>query len=306
MTQIVANGIALEFDLFGKPGQPIVLVIGGFLDIYEQWSDELCRLTDDAGFTTLRFDTRDCGRSARVTGGGTAVLQRTSATLARGAKPPPPPYTLHDLAADALALMDALGIDTAHVIGFSMGGNVAQILAAEHPRRVASMICLQATSRAPDLPRLPTAAVEVVAALAQAYESHHEAEQRVIRLLNLGDGSIHKRTAQEKRGWAQRLISVGYHPDGVSRQILAVIGTPFDMALLERIHVPTTVIQSRDDIFAPVEHGIDLARRIPHARLKIIEGAGHGLPKSLVPILGEAILDHLEWAINSKSSTGAQ
>lgn len=282
MERIETNGVSLAFEMIGPETGEVILAITGVIDTLLHWHPGLCWRLADAGYRTLRYDSRDCGRS----------------TWLEGAPCPDdaPPYTLSDLAKDAVGLLDALGIAKANVVGFSMGGCVAQVMAIEHPGRVQSLVPLMSTSRAADLPpRHPDVARQGITRAAPL-TNHAQAVERLIAMLAVSDGSRYARTAEEKAMWADQLVARGYNPPGVERHVSALRASPSYLQRLGAIRVPTTVIHADEDKYFSREHGEDLARRIPGARLAVIEGAGHAISNDLVPALAALLIDHLAWS----------
>lgn len=285
MGRVATNGIELEYEFIGPEHGEVVLAITGVIETLHHWPSGLCWRLADAGYRTLRYDARDCGRSTWL-----------EATVNAADPDAIPPYTLNDLAQDAIGLLDALSITRAHIVGFSAGGCLAQILAARHPERLSSLIVLNSTSRAPGLPPRSAEALQNGGAWAEVGSSHGEAVARIIPTLGQSDGTIYRRTPEEKQLWVDLLIAQGYNPAGVSRYKLAMQKSPPHHDLLGGIQAPTTIIHAAEDKTFSLEHGEDLACRIPGARLRAIEGAAHGLPVSLTPRLADLMIDHLAWS----------
>ena len=292
MGRAATNGIELEYEFIGPEQGEVVLAITGVIETLHHWPSGLCWRLADSGYRTLRYDARDCGRST--------WLEATGVPTGPDAIPP---YTLDDLAQDAIGLLDKLGITRAHLVGFSAGGCVAQILAARHPERLSSLIVFNSTSRAPGLPGRSPDALQNGGAWAQAGGSHQEAVDRIIPTLDQSDGTVYWRAPEEKQLWVDLLVARGYNPAGVARYRLAMQKSPPHHDLLGRIQAPTTIIHATEDKSFALEHGEDLARRIPGARLRAIEGAGHGMPVSLTPHLAELFIDHLNWSKRHPGST---
>ncbi|MBM3540412.1 MAG: alpha/beta hydrolase [Alphaproteobacteria bacterium] len=275
MARARVGRIDLAYDLTGPEDGEVVLVVSGLIDTLQHWPAGMVWRLAEAGYRTLRYDTRDCGQSTWLSGTGLV-------------------YTLDDLADDALDLLDALGIARAHVIGFSMGGCVAQIMAAKAPDRVASLVPFMSTSRAPGLP--PVQRSDFKPTTADPFKDGADAEARLQALLRHSDGSVHARSADEKRIWIDQLLARGYNPAGVARQSTAMRESAPHHERLAAIRAPTTVIQTEEDKYFNRAHGEDLARRVPGARLEVIPGAGHAFSLSLVPIVADLIRAHLSRA----------
>jgi pimeloyl-ACP methyl ester carboxylesterase len=256
MAQISANGIMLEVEAQGDPsGLPLVLIRGLGSQMI-QWPPAMIAALVAAGCHVVTFDNRDAGLSQKFDDG--------------------PSYTLADMAADTVGMMDALGLSRAHVLGMSMGGMIAQIMALEHADRLLSATIVMSSSRAPDLPE---ASAEVRAALVSSAPSGARAD---VIAHELATGRLWQSPA-----WpfddAERAEMIGrcwdrcYCPDGVARQYRAIEASTPDLARNEAITVPTLVIHGTEDTLLPPEHGRDIAARVPKARLIEIDGMGHDL-----------------------------
>lgn len=276
MACLRVGNVDLAYELSGPPRGEVAFVVSGLIDTIHHWPGGLIWRLADSGYRTLRFDTRDCGRSTWLNG-----REHAGQTA----------YSLSDLAADAAGLLEGLGIACAHVVGVSMGGCIAQILAAQRPALVRSLVPLFSTSRAPGLP--PIGHPTVTPGPADPVKDGRDAEARLQAVLAHSDGSLHARSADEKRAWIDLLLARGYNPEGVGRQAAALRESPPHYDMLSAIRAPTTVIQAEEDKYFGRAHGEDLARRIPGARLEVIAGAGHAVSLSLLPILGELLLAHL-------------
>jgi pimeloyl-ACP methyl ester carboxylesterase len=266
MARVSANGITLEVERHGdRDGEPLILLRGLGSQLI-QWPPLLIARFVEAGFHVLAFDNRDAGLSQKFNGG--------------------PAYTLSDMAADTVGLLDALGIDRAHAFGMSMGGMILQIMALEHPERLKSATMVMSSSRAPYLPK---ASPEVQAALLSSAPSGARAD---VIAHGLATGRL-----WQSPGWpfdhTDRAEMIGrcwdrcYCPDGVARQFAAIEASAPDLARIEEIAVPTLVVHGVQDSLLPVEHGRDIARRIPGARLVEIDGMGHDLEGALAGIVAD-------------------
>jgi pimeloyl-ACP methyl ester carboxylesterase len=235
----------------------------------------------------VRFDNRDVGLSTKFE---TAAPVNISAAFARamiGARVEAP-YTLDDMAADAIGLMDALSIERAHLVGASMGGMIAQILAAKRPSRTRSLVSIMSSSGDPSLPPgKPEAATALLAPRARDgdREGIIERGMNVYRVIGSpGEAELRRKI--------ELATDRSYYPAGVERQMMAILASGSRANVLGGIRSPTLVIHGADDPLVPVEAGKDTARRIPGAALKIVPGMGHDLAPGLVPILAGAIADH--------------
>lgn len=283
MTQIAANGITLEYDMFGATGAEPVLLISGLGVQMTRWTVPFCTMLAAEGFRVIRFDNRDAGLSTRLDG----VPVPDLGAFARGERPAVP-YTLHDMAADALGLLDALGIGRAHVAGRSMGGMIAQILAARHPGRVLSLTTIMSSTGNPALPASPAAMAVLMrpapdpARDRDGYLDHGVAVARALA----SPGSPFDEAAQRAQALAE--LQRAYNPAGFGRQIAAIAATGDLRPLLKDVAAPTLVIHGAGDPLIPPACGRDIAANIAGARLTMIDGMGHDLPHAVYPAVIEA------------------
>ena len=207
-------------------------------------------------------------------------------------KPINSPYTLNDMAADTIGLMDVLGISRAHIVGASMGGMIAQIIAAHHQDRTKSLTSVMSSSGDP---KLPPATAEAMAGLLAPRPRIEDREKVILHGMNVyrAIGSPGFPTpARELRAKVERAFERSYYPNGVGRQFLAILASGSRVEMLRCIKVPSLVIHGAEDPLVPLEAGRDTAKQIPGAKLKVIPGMGHDLATGLVPVLVDAIADH--------------
>jgi pimeloyl-ACP methyl ester carboxylesterase len=285
-----ANGLDLCYDTFGDPQAPPMLLIMGLASQMIAWDDEFCAQLADRGYHVVRFDNRDVGQSTQMGSAGLPDVAAAVMAAMQGQAVTGAPYLLSDMAADAIGLMDALGIGTAHVVGASMGGAIAQTLAIEHPQRLRSLTSIMATTGAPDLPP-PTA--EAMAVLLKpapadqaAYFQSYVQTWQVLR----GPGFMLDAARDLER--AGQNFARGLNPAGAARQLMAVIASGSRREALRAVDVPTLVIHGKADPLVPVACGVDTARAVPGAELLLIDGMGHALPITLWPQIIDAIARH--------------
>ncbi len=204
--------------------------------------------------------------------------------------PVKPPYTLDDMARDTVGLMDALGIGQAHVVGASMGGMIAQIVAIEHPERVKSLTSIMSTSGDRALPG-PKGKVRR-ALLRPRPRDKSTAVRRYMEMFRLIGGAGYPPTEDELRAKVERAVRRSYRPDGFGRQLIAIQTAPSRVLKLRGIRAPTLVLHGSHDPLAPLAGGEDTAANIPGARLRIVPGMGHFLPEALIPLLVDEIAGH--------------
>jgi proline iminopeptidase len=303
MTAIKANGITIEYEEMGPPDAPVILLIMGLGMQLIAWPEPFCEGLGARGFRIVRFDNRDAGLSTRMPSVGllasTAMMAGAFLRL-----PVRPPYTLDDMARDTVGLMDVLGIGQAHIVGASMGGMIAQIVAIEHPERVKSLTSIMSTSgdRA-----LPGPKGEVRRALFRPRPRDKAmAVDRYMEMFRLIGGGDYPPTAAELRARVERAVRRSYRPDGFGRQLIAIQAAPSRARKLRGVRAPTLVLHGSHDPLVPLAGGEDTAANIPGARLRVVPGMGHFLPQALIPLLVDEIAGHCLMAENATQTTVAR
>lgn len=284
----LANDLHLEYESFGRPDAPAILLIMGLGAQMLRWNVEICEGLVDAGYRVIRFDNRDCGLSTRFDEAPIPAVGDIISTLKSG-RTPAVPYTLDDMAGDCVGLLDALGIEAAHIVGISMGGAIAQLIAAHHASRVRSLTCLMASSGNLALPGpSPEAAAALFAPLPRDRSRDSIVADGIRRFLVVASPDYPSDGA-----WLQQLFAReferGFYPPGVARQLAAIIANGDRRPLLATIRVPTLVLHGAEDPLIPAACGEDIARHVPGARLHLIPGMGHDLPLALTGELVGAI-----------------
>lgn len=290
MPQIEANGIALEYEIHGPADAAPLLLVMGLGAQLTLWPIELVNALVERGFRVIRYDNRDIGLSHKMEGARAPGMVRHVLARRFGFNPRVP-YTLADMAADGVGLLDALGIDKAHVVGASMGGMIAQHIAFSHPGKVISLTSIMSTT---GNPKLPAANREALAVLTRRPASMAEAvlvEHGMLVGRTIGSPGY---PADEARLRASTTANVrrSIYPAGMPRQLAAIIADGDRRARLAAVRAPTLVIHGEGDPLVPVEGGRDTAAHIPGARLKTIPGMGHDLPLALVDEIADAIAGH--------------
>jgi len=284
-----ANGIELCYEIFGEPtAEPMVLIMGLGAQMIH-WEDDFCRQLAARGFRVIRFDNRDIGKSTKLTGG--KRLTAFELLKLRFLKiPVEAPYKLYDMALDVIGLMDALGIKSAHLVGASMGGMIAQEMAISFPERVRSMTSIMSTTGNPKDPPPTREATAVLMAPPPAskeeYFSRHALTWKILRA-----GSFPEDEALD-RARAERTFERGLNPAGAGRQLRAILASGSRKKRLASVKAPTLVIHGTVDPLIRPESGKDTAASIPGARLLMIEGMGHALPIPMWPQIIDAIDKH--------------
>ena len=286
--RVVANGLGIEIDDQGRPdGEPLLLIMGLGMQLIG-WPDEMVQLLVSRGFRVVRMDNRDTGLSQGFDHLG---VPRMMPVMLRHALhlPVPAPYGITDMAADALGVLDALGIARAHVCGASMGGMIAQHLAARHPGRVKSLTLMMTTSGAR---RLPQPKLKVQRALLSRPDGSDPAAvvAHLQRLLTLIGSPAYPADPERLRQRLQATVQRAWRPAGTARQIVAVVADGDRSPLLARIAAPTHIVHGAADPLVPVAAAHDLHAKIAGSTLEVVEGMGHDLPPPLWPRLADSIV----------------
>jgi pimeloyl-ACP methyl ester carboxylesterase len=287
VARIKANGIDIEYETLGKESDPTILLIMGLGAQLTLWSDAFCNGLAAKGFHVVRFDNRDCGLSTGFDSWGQADLPAAFMKLMAGKKVDAP-YLLADMANDTIGLLDALGLERAHLVGASMGGMIAQVAAAKYPARTRSLVSIMSTSGRPGLP--PGKPEAIKATLERPATTDRETMVRHYMMLRRTIGSpAYPESEAEMRRLVERNIDRRYYPAGVGRQYLAILASGDRVELLKTVKVPTLVVHGADDPLLPQAGGRDVAALVPGAELEIYPGMGHDLPTALTPKLVERI-----------------
>ena len=277
------NGIEIEYETFGHRGNPAALLIMGLGAQMISWEEEFCDALADRGFFVIRYDNRDAGMSTHMESAGPPDI---AAAVIGNAKPA---YQLDDLADDAVGLLDALDIPAAHIIGASMGGYIAQLIAINHPDHTLSLTSIMS---GPSVAEGVMAKPEGVAALMVTPPATREEriEQSMwIRRVLVGPGDPFDEAWERRR--AERNIDRAYYPVGTGRQLVSALAAHNRLEGLRQLGVPALVVHGVEDVLIPIENGRLVAGAVPGARLLEIEGMGHDLPRRAWPAVLDAIVD---------------
>lgn len=271
-----ANGIDLCYETIGDPADPALLLVMGHGVQLDAWDRELCAEFVDRGYFLIRFDNRDVGHSGKLSG-------VPDIAAARRGEPVVPGYGLADMAADAVGLLDALGVERAHVLGASMGGMIAQLLAIRYPHRVASLCSVMSTTGDRGVGR---ARPSVLAALRSGVpRTRAEVVEFGVRTARLLAGGGFPLDEEHVRGRAAHAYDRCHCPEGGLRQQAAVLATPDRTPALRELRLPTVVVHGADDPLVGISGGVATASAIPDARLVIVPGLGHELPPGVYATL---------------------
>lgn len=285
---VFANGITLAYESFGRPSDPPVLLIMGLSSQMVMWEDEFCASLAARGFRVIRFDNRDVGLSTKFSKAGMPHINALLTGKTKGSLVVP--YTLADMAQDTLGLMDELGIAKAHIVGASMGGMIGQEIALRYPDRIMTLTSIMSTTGDPLLPGPRQEALEMLfRPIPMDREGYISYFSEVWQLLCGPRYPMDNDTAQRL---GDVTFTRGVEPAASARQFAAIIASGSRKERLVSLTIPTLVIHGSDDPLVPVEGGIDTARSIPGARLMIMEGMGHSVPKELWHEIINAIAPH--------------
>lgn len=284
-----ANGIELCYDTFGDAQAPPLLLIMGLAAQMIAWDEEFCTQLASRGYRVIRFDNRDVGLSTKLPEYGTPDIMALLAQVLTG-KPISAPYTLRDMAADAVGLLDALGIDKAHVVGLSMGGGIAQEMAIHHAPRLRTLTSIMSSTGDPSLPQATPEALGVL--LAPPPRSREEFFQSYVRTWTVLRGPGFPLDEARDLERAARAYERGLNPPGVARQLAAILASGNRTEALASVRVTTLVIHGDADPLVRIEGGQATAKAIPGARFLPIKGMGHALPISMWPQIIDAIEGH--------------
>lgn len=280
----------VEYDTFGDPSHPALLMIMGYSAQMTAWPEGFIKKLANEGYYVIRFDNRDCGLSTHLDGVFVDVGPVIAAALFDDPIPPIP-YTLVDMAGDAVALLDHLGIERAHVAGMSLGGMVSQVVAYTHPHRV---MTLTSISSQPGDPEVGQPTMEASAVIFEEAPAGMSREDYIESSLNWQVWQSQKyRDDNLSRTAAALAYDRAFYPEGATRQLAAVYGTGRRHDQVATISVPTLVIHGTDDTLITPSGGERTAELVPNSTLVMVDDMGHDLPQPLWPLLTNAIVDHL-------------
>lgn len=283
------NGIEIAYETFGDRDRPAILLVMGLGTQMLGWPDELCEALADAGHFVVRFDNRDVGLSTHI---DAPAPSRTDMLLRRNT-----PYTLDDMAADAIGLCDALGIDRFHIVGASMGGFIAQTVTLAVPDRVLSQTLIMTSTGSRRVGRPTPAVLKRMAAMPVSATRAEAIEESVQTFMTIG--SPDHLDPDLVRTLAGRSYDRAHDPDGRQRQLAAILAQPNRTEALRSIRVPTLVVHGLDDPLVTPSGGLALARTIPGATFIGHSGMGHDLPRTLWPTLAADILSLVDRATSA-------
>jgi pimeloyl-ACP methyl ester carboxylesterase len=279
--------IELEYDHFGNPTDPALLLIMGFTAQMVAWEEEFCQQLANRGHFVIRFDNRDCGLSTKLHG----VPSNSDAVIMAAmmeTEMPPVPYTLSDMAADAMKVLDHLNIERAHIMGASMGGMIAQTVAIEHPHRVKTLISVMSQPGELTVGQPTQEAMELIVTPAPTDRDEYIAFAPKWQLWQ----SKKYRSDEVSRRNAIRDFDRSNYPEGGPRQMAAIYASGSRAEGLQKLQVPTLVIHGTEDQLITPSGGERTAELIPNSTLLMVEDMGHDMPQPLWPFYLDAISKH--------------
>jgi pimeloyl-ACP methyl ester carboxylesterase len=301
------NGLQFEYETRGAPDAPPVLLVQGLGMPAAMWPDSFLDTLVAEGLRVIAFDNRDSGGSSRLGAAGVPDIPRSLArALLR--RPVTAPYTLDDMANDVIAVLNATQAGSAHVVGVSMGGMIAQVLAARHPHRVRSLTSIMSTTGNPH-PGIALGKPRALRALLRRPPREPTLEQAVAHLQHvfgvIGSPGF-RQDPRAKLALFERAARRGIYPTGTARQLAAIMASGDRRALLHTITAPTLVIHGIDDPLVRVAGGMDTARNIRGARLKLVPGLGHDFPPRLLRGIAVMIAEHCRAAVSGAAAAPLQ
>ncbi|HYN32364.1 MAG TPA: alpha/beta fold hydrolase [Ilumatobacteraceae bacterium] len=291
---LLPSGIELEYRTTGDSSNPVLLVVNGYTSQMISWPQGYIDLIVAEGLFVVQFDNRDVGLSTKLDGEAVSPGAVLAAVLA-GEPLPAVPYTLSDMAADGIGLLDHLGVERAHIVGNSMGGMIVQTMAIEHPTRIASVISVMSSTGDP---RVGSPTPEARTALLAPPPP--DRDDYIAASLNAAVWMSKKYYDPE---WMQTIAAQQYdrcfYPEGATRQLAAIYATGDRSAGLAELDVPMLVIHGRDDTLITPQGGERTAELVAGSRYLFVSDMGHDMPRPLWPVLAEAIGGHVRATLAS-------
>lgn len=290
MPTINANDIDICYESYGPDDAPPLLLVMGLGAQMTLWSPGFVTTLLERGFRVIRFDNRDVGLSTKSEGPAPDVMAIYASALA--GEPVDAPYTLSTMAADAVGLLDALGITAAHVVGASMGGMIVQMMAIEHPERVLSMTSIMSTTGASDVGQPDASAIQAL--LTPPPTERAGAIAATVAMSRIIGGSLFDEADATAR--AAEAYDRCFHPAGAAFHIAAIAATGDRTERLRSVQVPTLVVHGREDTLVTPSGGEATAAAIPGADLVMLSRMGHDTPELYWPHIADAIVNTAEMA----------
>ncbi len=272
----ISPTIELEYDTFGDPKNPALLLVMGYTAQMVGWEEEFCKMFVAKNLYVIRFDNRDCGLSTKFDGVQVDVNAVITAALMEEPMPKVP-YTLSDMASDAVGLLDFLKIERAHVLGASMGGMIAQVMAIEHPTRLRTLTSVMSMSGEPEYGQSAPEAMNALLSVPPSDRDGYIAHSPIYQAFH----SKKHRSVENSKRVAARDFDRSYYPQGAPRQLAAIYSTGRRTEQLRALKTPTLVIHGKDDTLITPSGGERTAELIPNAKLVLVDDMGHDLPQPL-------------------------
>ncbi len=288
MTTVKANGIDIEYETFGSGDDTTLLLVMGLGAQLIAWPDELCGQLASRGFFVIRYDNRDVGLSTKFDDAPVASAADTFGGSL------PAAYTLDDMADDGAALLDAIGRQSAHVVGASMGGMIAQLIALRHGERCLSLTSIMSHPGGTDAVPPTAEALEVL--LAERPSNRDEVIDLAVKARAVIGGKGWPLDEQRIRNDAARAYDRCYLPAGFLRQMAAIVASGSRVEALGGLKMPVLVLHGLDDTLVPPENGRRTAAAIPSSRLVEIDGMGHDMPEGAWPQIIDAVVANTQKA----------
>jgi len=283
------DGIELVYETFGDPADETILLIMGLGVQMLGWDERFCRMLVERGYRVVRFDNRDVGRSTKIEGGPRPDVMAALAGDVSGAS-----YLLADMADDCVGLLDELGVDAAHLVGASQGGMIGQTVATRHPERVLSLVSIMSTTGAPEVGQPHPEAIPALLTRPPAdRDGFIDFVVGAWKVIGSPGFEVDEEALRKRAGAS---YDRGIFPDGTARQLVAILASGDRTEDLRRLDVPTTVIHGTNDPLIDVSGGKATAAAIPGARLELIDGMGHDMPRQVWPRLVDLITENAERA----------
>jgi len=294
MPKANVNNIHIEYETFGDPSSKPIILISGIVDQMISWDEKFCKQLTNRGFYVIRFDNRDVGLSTKLEEAGVPDL----AKIMKG-EDIKVPYTLEDMAADTVGLLDALNIEKAHICGHSMGASIAQIIAIRHPSRVLSLISMSGSTGNPDLP-MPKAEILMQLFLKPPPTERNALIEDLLKRRRIAYGSGFPFDEKRIRRNIIKSLDRGWSLSGYYRQLAATMVSGNRKPALASVKAPTLVIHGPEDSLVLVEGGKDTAEAIPGSELLIIDAMGHMIPPEVWSQIFDAITANAEKVLNTE------
>ena len=307
MPLVAANGLQIDAEVHGEPGAPVILLIMGLGMPAALWPDAVVQALTGAGYRVVTFDNRDAGGSTRL---DSLPVPNVLRAIWRGLRrrPVSAPYTLDDMAADTVGMLDSLGIGRVHVVGASMGGMIGQVIAAKYPARVLSLTSIMSNSGNPErkIAFGRWKALRAIIHRPPPPDDHEAVVRHLMRVFGVIGSPAFRHELESMRPLFERVARRGLYRAGTARQLLAILATGDRRPLLQGITAPTLVLHGADDPLVPIAAGVDIAANIPGARLEVIPGMGHDFPPGLMARIATRVAEHCRAARPTQAAPATQ